>query len=131
MQEEITRGLVGGTEALVLVPDDDGPAWSKLLRHGQTVGRLGAGEAGLEMNVLGSWRTCPVRRPARFVLFPRAAGARVQRLALSQRQGMEVVTRTTPGGQRRQKMSMHAGAFEMRITCLNTISLNAAMRECL
>ena len=43
VQDEVTRDMERGATALALVPDDDAPAWSKLLRHGLTVGRLGEG----------------------------------------------------------------------------------------
>ena len=40
VQDEVTRDMERGATALVLVPDDDAPAWSKLLRHDAPVKKI-------------------------------------------------------------------------------------------
>ena len=102
VQEAIVEGGVSSTTALALVPDDDAPAWSKLLRHGLVVGRVARGEGKcLEVNSLGEWRPCIVQRPMRFVIFPRAAGAMVKRVQLTVDQGIEIVRVPSPSGEAR------------------------------
>ena len=80
----------GGTtvSALALVPDDDGPQWNSMIRHGLVVGRLREGSTWLEENRLGRWHPCLSRRPMRFVLFPRAAGATPRRVSMSHRESL-------------------------------------------
>jgi hypothetical protein len=86
--------------AIAVVPNDGAPAWAGMLRHGVVVGRVCEGDEVLEVNELGRWRRARVYRPSQFVLFPRAAGAVVRRVALSHRGGMEIETASTPGGAR-------------------------------
>ena len=88
--ERLEGGAATTTTAVALVPDDDAPQWSSLLRHGLVVGRLGRGSEAVEMSVSGQWRPCRVRRPMRFVLFPRAAGCAVRRLMISHLQARQL-----------------------------------------
>ena len=112
VQEEMAREGPTAAVALALVPDDDAPAWSRLMRHGVVVGRLEEGSAALEMNVLGAWQPCQVQRPMRFVVFPRTAGGPPRRVALTHRQGMEIVQRggrTTTAGEGYLQMALGKG----------------------
>ena len=91
------------SRAVALVPDDDSPQWSSLLKHGVVVGRLEQGHVGMERLGLSRWQPSRVVRPMRFVLFPRAAGMRPRRVQLTHREGAEVVT---PGdGQSRTRVA--------------------------
>ena len=102
VQEEMVQGGIGGTTALALIPDDDAPAWATLMRHGLTVGRLPAGAAALDMNVLGQWRKSTTNRPMRFVLFPRAAGAFTKKVTFTREEGEQMVMAPEGGGRFRQ-----------------------------
>ena len=93
VQEEMTQGGLGNTQALVVMPDDASHSWDKLAKHGVAVGRLPVGTHALEMNVLGQWQPCRVDRPTRVMLFPRAAGSVPRRLMLSLREGATLVYR--------------------------------------
>ena len=79
------------SRAVMVVPDDVGPRWSSLLKHGLTVGRLEPGHAGTERLGLSRWQPSRVIRPMQFVLFPRAAGSFPRRVMLTHREGAEVV----------------------------------------
>ena len=96
MHAELATDLVGN-RAVAVVPDDDAPAWNKLMRHGLTIGRLETGDPALEMNELGRWRPVDTRRPARVVLFPRAAGAWPRRVQLAFRESLELQTPSGTG----------------------------------
>ena len=100
--ERLSEVAGQGIVAVAVVPDDDGPQWNSLIRHGITVGRFREGEELVEMNVLGRWVPKPARRPTRVVLFPRAAGAVPSRLALTHREGEEMVEFGAGGPQQRR-----------------------------
>ena len=91
IQEAMAQGGVStGLRALAMVPDDDRPAWSKMMRHGRVVARWGEGEPILDVNILGSWRPGLTKRPMCLVVFPRADGAVPRRLGITHREGMEL-----------------------------------------
>jgi hypothetical protein len=101
IQEAMSEGAAPRAQALALIPDDDGAPWASMLKHGLTVGRVEGGADCLEMCSLGEWRPCRVLRPMRFVLFPRSAGARVQRVRLGHRESLERVQVPLGDGQTR------------------------------
>ena len=102
VHEELRRSVSDGSTAMVVLPDDGEAAWDRLARGGLTLGRFEAGDPGLEMNVLGGWARRRFARPARVVLFPRAAGYGCRPLEITTRQGMEVVRLPVSGGRTRQ-----------------------------
>ena len=81
VQEAMAEHMGQRPTALALVPADGDPAWSKMLKHGLVVGQYPAGSPCLSAHTLHGWQDCTNRRPLSLVLFPRAAGARVVRLA--------------------------------------------------
>ena len=91
IQEAMAQGGVStGMRALAMVPDDDRPAWFKMMRHGRVIARWGEGEPILDINLLGSWQPGLTKRPMCLVVFPRADGAAPRRLGISHREGMEL-----------------------------------------
>ena len=92
IQEQMANGGVStGMRALAMVPDDDRPAWFKMMRHGRVIARWGEGEPILDVNTLGSWHPGLTKRPMCLVVFPRADGAVPRRVGISHREGMEHV----------------------------------------
>ena len=75
------------------------------------VGRVGVGDAVLDMNVLGQWRRCAAQRPSQFVLYPRVAGALVRRLEITVDEGN--LRRTlAPGSEYERETSWAEGYVE-------------------
>ena len=91
IQEQMANGGVStGMRALAMVPDDDRPAWFKMMRHGRVIARWGEGEPVLDINTLGAWHPGLTKRPMCLVVFPRADGAVPRRVGISHREGMEL-----------------------------------------
>ena len=64
-----------GASGIAVVPWHKEAAWWGLTRHFRVVGRIAAGEGGLEAMHFGMWRPMPFPRDMLILAFPRGAGS--------------------------------------------------------